>query len=228
VCAALVPLRASVPNTDIALVLVAAVVAVAANGHRLAGLLASAVAAAAFDFFLTAPFQNFAIHARVDVETTVLLLVVGAGVTEIAVRGRRSRLRAATDERLLDAIGSTSAVASSASGPYELIQHVTDQVQELLGLRACKYEATRYGGMPRLQPDGRIRVGGSSWDVDEYGMPDTDVELLAAVAGTVHGRLVLSPDPGVVPTAAARRCAALLAEQLAGSLATPHRPARTA
>src|SRR5512135_1736430 len=45
VTAVLVPLRTSFANTDAALVLVAVVVAVAANGNRLAGVLAAVSAA---------------------------------------------------------------------------------------------------------------------------------------------------------------------------------------
>ena len=46
--AILVPFRASFPNTDAALALLLVVVAVAANGYRLAGILA-AVSAAVFE-----------------------------------------------------------------------------------------------------------------------------------------------------------------------------------
>ena len=49
----LVPFRTSFPNTDAALALILVVVAVAAIGHRVAGALAAASAAAWFDFFLT-------------------------------------------------------------------------------------------------------------------------------------------------------------------------------
>ena len=51
--AILVPFRTSFPNTDAALALLLVVVAVAANGYRLAGYLAALSAAAWFDFFLT-------------------------------------------------------------------------------------------------------------------------------------------------------------------------------
>jgi K+-sensing histidine kinase KdpD len=50
-----VPFRASFPNTDAALALLLVVVAVAANGYRLAGYLAALAAAVWFDFFLTRP-----------------------------------------------------------------------------------------------------------------------------------------------------------------------------
>jgi K+-sensing histidine kinase KdpD len=52
---------------DAALVLVVVIVAVAANGHRLAGLLAALSAAAWFDFFLTAP-HRMAWHGMASVQ----------------------------------------------------------------------------------------------------------------------------------------------------------------
>ena len=92
--AVLVPFRGSFPNTDAALALILVVVAVAANGYRLAGILAAVSAAAWFDFFLTRPYERFAITRRADIETTVLLLVIGVAVTEIAVWGRRQHAAA--------------------------------------------------------------------------------------------------------------------------------------
>ena len=57
------------------------VVAVAASGYRLAGYLAAVSTAAWFDFFLTQPYERFSITHRTDaIETTVLLLVIGANV----------------------------------------------------------------------------------------------------------------------------------------------------
>ena len=49
--AVLVPFRTSFPNTDAALALVLVVVAVAANGNRLAGVLAALSAAVWFDVY---------------------------------------------------------------------------------------------------------------------------------------------------------------------------------
>src|SRR5262245_65821231 len=64
--AILVPFRHDFPNTDAALALVLVVVAVAANGYRLAGYLAALSAAVWFDFFLTRPYEEFAITRRED------------------------------------------------------------------------------------------------------------------------------------------------------------------
>ena len=98
--AILVPFRASFPNTDAALALLLVVVAVAANGYRLAGFLAAVSVAVWFDFFLTQPYERFTITRRTDIETTVLLLVIGVAVTEIAVWGRRQRVTASRRGRL--------------------------------------------------------------------------------------------------------------------------------
>jgi len=65
--AILVPFRTSFPNTDAALALILVVVAVAANGDRLAGVLAAVSAAVWFDFFLTQPYERFSITSRTDI-----------------------------------------------------------------------------------------------------------------------------------------------------------------
>ncbi len=75
--AALVPLRQRVNNTNIALILVAIIVAVAATGGRSPGLLAAMTTTLSFDFFHTQPYESFTITRRTDIETAALLLVVG-------------------------------------------------------------------------------------------------------------------------------------------------------
>ena len=98
--AVLVPFRASFPDTDAALAMLLVVVAVAANGDRLAGVLAAVSTAVWFDFFLTQPYERFTITRRTDIETTVLLVVIGVAVTEIAVWGRRHYVIASLAGRL--------------------------------------------------------------------------------------------------------------------------------
>ncbi|MFE6156682.1 DUF4118 domain-containing protein [Streptomyces sp. NPDC057889] len=86
VALALVPFRTGLSQTNAALVLVVVVVAIAALGSRPAGALAALSAAAWFDFFLTRPYQTFDINASDDIETAVLLLIVGLIVSQIAAR----------------------------------------------------------------------------------------------------------------------------------------------
>jgi K+-sensing histidine kinase KdpD len=49
-----------------------------------------------FDFFLTQPCEQFSITRRTDIETAVLLLVIGVAVTEIAVWDAASRWQRAS------------------------------------------------------------------------------------------------------------------------------------
>src|SRR6476661_4020881 len=77
----LLPLRGHIANTDVALLLVLAVVGVAANGFRAAGWAAAVSAAVWFDFFWTRPYEQLTITGRADIESFVLLLAVGVAVT---------------------------------------------------------------------------------------------------------------------------------------------------
>jgi len=59
--AVLLPWRGSWSNTNVALLLVVAVVAIACLGSRLAGALAAVSAAVWFDFFFTVPYGRLTI-----------------------------------------------------------------------------------------------------------------------------------------------------------------------
>ena len=114
--ALLAPLRTEIANTDAALILV--LVVVAANGYRVAGILAALSAAVWFDFFLTAPYHTFAISKRADIETTVLLMLVGIAVTELAVWGRSQHAEAGRRAGYLAGVqAAAQAVASGTSRP---------------------------------------------------------------------------------------------------------------
>ena len=91
VAAILLPWRASWSNTNVALLLVVAVVAVAVLGSRTAGALAAVSAFAWFDFFFTRPYERFTIRGSADITTAVLLLVVGLAVSQLAARARQMR-----------------------------------------------------------------------------------------------------------------------------------------
>jgi K+-sensing histidine kinase KdpD len=99
--AILLPWRSSWPNTNVALLLVAVVVAVAALGNRAAGALAALGAAAWFDFFFTVPYQRFTIRSSADVTTFILLLAVGVTVSQLAARARRLKVITITDATYL-------------------------------------------------------------------------------------------------------------------------------
>jgi hypothetical protein len=220
--AVLIPFRDSFPNTDAALALVLVVVAVAAAGWRLAGILAAVSAAAWFDFFLTVPYERFTITRRADVETTVLILAVGIAVTEIAVRRRRHGTAAARRAGYLDGISAAARAVATGTEPQLLIDQVCGQLTRLLGLSACRFQdgAAGIGSPPRLLRDGRVVAAGQTWDAGLVGLPPgRETELLAEAGGLLQGRFLLTPGPQARPTLEQRLVAVGLVDQAAAALA---------
>ena len=220
-CLALIPWRTDLANTDLALVLVLVVVAVAATGRRLAGITAAASAAVWFDFFLTRPYEQFTITARQDVETTVLLLLVGLAVTEIAHRGRRHLERAAAQTGHLEGLRlAAEAVSGDGTDRAPLIDHVRTQLIDLLGASACRFvEGTGDPG-PFLAADGLLVWGEQIWDVDHVGLPVQVATVVPAVAhGRTVGRFLVTAAPDTRPPLAQRRLAVALANLVAVTLA---------
>jgi K+-sensing histidine kinase KdpD len=222
--AVLVPFRASFPNTDAALAMLVVVVAVAANGDRLAGVLAAVSTAVWFDFFLTQPYERFTITRRTDIETTVLLLVIGVAVTELAVWGRRHYAIASRRAGYLDGINNAArAVAAGGSAPA-LIDQVSGQLVALLSLRSCvfQYGVAGLGRPARLHHDGSVTIGELRWAVDDEGFPPGDAELLVEGGGVFQGRFLMTPAPGARPGLERRLLAVAFADQAGAALASGH------
>ena len=227
VCAALAAVRESVPSDNAVLVLVLVVVAVAATGSRVPGIVAALSSAVWFDFFLTRPFHHFAIADRDDVETAVLLTLVGIGVTEIALWGRRQQAQLSEREGYLTGvISAADLVARGQATPQVVLDFVGHQIVDVLRLDSCTYVAGPPGSHPRLERDGRVTRDGSTIDVDRTGLPVNDViELPVGRAGDAPGRFVLTAASRVVwTTPEQRRVAVTLADQAASVLTSGDEP----
>ena len=216
----LVPFRTGFPNTDAALALMLVVVAVAANGYRLAGALAAVSAAVWFDFFLTRPYERFTITRTADIETTVLILVIGMAVTEIAVWGRRQHLAASRRAGYLEGINAAAEAVAVGGSPSALTDQVSDQLTRLLLLRSCRFQYGVAGlGKPaRLRHDGQLMSGDRARDIGRDGMP-AEIELLVENQGILQGRFLMSPHPGSRPTLEQRLVAVAFADQVGAALA---------
>jgi hypothetical protein len=213
--------RQQFPATDAALVLVLVVVAVAANGYRLAGDVAALSAAVWFDFFLTRPYDRLAIDRPVDVKTTVLLLIVGFAVTELAVWGRRQAALASGRSAYLDGIRAATEVVASGGSGWDLERNVAQTLIELLGLASCRFEygVAGVGDPARLRQDGEIEWQRGLWDVDRKGLPtDVDLELIVESGGLLVGRYLMRANPGSRPTRSQRLVAVTLAVQVGAAL----------
>jgi K+-sensing histidine kinase KdpD len=220
--AILIPFRGSFPNTDAALALVLVVVAVAAAGYRLAGILAALSAAVWFDFFLTMPYERFTITRSTDIETTVLLLAVGVAVTEIAVRGRAQHAAAARRAGYLDGINTAARAVATGNQAQLVVEQVSADLTRLLSLSACRFQdgAAGIGHPPRLLRSGQIMTAHGTWDPLRQGLPTgRETELLAEAGGLLQGRFLLTPGPRTRPTREQLLVAVALADQAGAALA---------
>jgi len=219
VCAVLLPARGHLANTNVALILVVVAVSVAATGHRPAGYLAALSAGVWFDFFFTRPYQRFSIDDRSDIVTAVLLLAVGAAVTELAVWGRRQA--AAAERRRVYLAGIEAAAAAGAVGGSAgaMVRQVSDQLVTALGLRGCRFQlgVAGVGNPARLGRDGQITLDGRRWEAVDLPT-DRDIELRVEKGGRLYGRYLLTAGPGTRPSLGDRRLAVTLADQVGAAL----------
>ena len=135
-----VPVRTRLPNADLALILVLAVLGVGAAGRRLAVLAAAVSAAFWFDFFATRPFEHPAISRTPDLETTLVLALVAIVGGEMAIRIVRHRSRARTDEARLTSISGAASLLASGEELALVVQAVGQELQRLLSLESCTFE----------------------------------------------------------------------------------------
>jgi hypothetical protein len=217
-CTALVPFRDNIANTNAALMLVLVVVVFAATGQRVAGIVAALSAGLWFDFFLTSPYESIAIRSDNDIETALLLLVVGVGVTELAMWGRRQQAQASRDQGYVAGISAASeTVARGSASPSELIAAVSRQLTAVLGVESVRFDYGTGLDYPRLHANGTVTWRRTRWDVGE-GLPDTDreIELIAESGGGFRGRFLLTVPRGLRFS----RTQVLVATSLAGGVAS--------
>lgn len=223
--AILVPFRTNFANTDAALAMILLVVAVAAAGNRLAGYAAAVSSAAWFDFFLTRPYEQFAINRATDIETTVLLLVIGVAVTEIAVWGRRQHAVAGRRAGYLDGINDAARAVATGDSPATLTDRIAASLALLLSLRSCQFQYGVAGiGRPaRLHDNGEVVLAGKAYDLRSDSLPaGTDLELLVESGGRLRGRFLMQLQPGARPTREQLLVALALADQAGAAFAASY------
>ena len=220
VAAAMVPLRGHVQIANLALVLVLVVVLAAALGGRGAGAVGAVVAALSFDFFLTQPYLSLQIESADDVETTLVLLVIGLVVGEIVVRARRSRRAATRGADEVARLHRVSELAATGAPVDEIIRVLEQELTELLGLRDCWFEpGPTLRPLPYLKRNGAV-VGAHEhhFTGDGIALPP-EVELTVLGRGREVGRFVLVAHQQTGTSLEQRSTAIALADQLGAVLA---------
>jgi K+-sensing histidine kinase KdpD len=239
-CAVLSAFRDSIANTNAALGLVLLIVAAASTGIRAAGLVAALSSAAWFDFFLTQPYNQFAITDPADIETAVLLVLVGIAVSEIALWGRRQQANASREQGYLDGVLTTAAtVAAGRRSTTSLIDDVCAQIVDVLQLDGCRFDLRRIDTgndatgsvdtgtnsiLATLNDDATMTYNGRPYDVHQLGLPtDSEIALPVQSGGLARGRLLLTAATRMVrPTVEQLRVAVALANQVGAALSAPH------
>ena len=143
--AALIPLRDTIVSTNVALLLVVTVVAFAATGRRAAAVLAAVSAAVGFNLFHTEPYLSLRISSSDDLETALLLLVVGLAVGELAVRGRRARALVVQERQDLASIRGLGALVADGEDADYVLLATASELTHLLGLVDCRFEVEPRG-----------------------------------------------------------------------------------
>lgn len=217
-------LRDDVTAATAALVIVLIVVASAAAGDRWAGIVSAVSGGLWFDYFLAAPFNRFTIADPHNVEVTVLLVIVGIAVTEVALWGRRQEAKASSRAGYLDGVLRTSQIVAGELSSTALADQVATHLTDLLGLDACRFvtSTTVSPDSAVLSPDGKVTVRGAQANVDRDGLPNMEETVLPVQHhGVVHGQFLLTAATQIVrPSLEQRRIAVLLANQVGAAYLT--------
>jgi hypothetical protein len=189
--AILIGVRDTMFSTNAALVLVLAVLAAAIVGGRWGGAVSAVVAALCFDFFFTRPYYSFTIDRRDDVETMVVLLVVGLVVGELVVRSRRTQRVAAASRREVNQIRRVAELAAGNGPNGRLISIVEQELVALLGARGARFEHPPYQTTLAHLGHGMISLPGYEATGGRPLGPPNEIELPVWGHGREIGRIVL-------------------------------------
>lgn len=222
VAGVLVGIRDEIDSANVALLLVLVVLAAGVVGGRFPGAVGAVVGALSFDFFHTVPYGSLSIASRDDVETTLLLLVVGLVAGQIAVRARRSRSLATARRSEIEQLHHVAEMVAKGASLADVERVVCVELSLLLTLRDCRYEAEpSIRVLPRLERNGAITAARYRHLGEEgFSLPVDGVEIPVLVGGRERGRLVLMPEPDVGVSLDRRLVAVAIADQLGAALSS--------
>jgi hypothetical protein len=216
--AVMIPLRSHVLNTSLALAMVVVVALVVLPGHRLAALIAGLSAGVWFDFFFTKPYESFSIERSADVQTTVLLALVGVLIGEIAARRRQARGEMTTARGEVLSLYVIAEMLAAGSKAEQVVTLVGEQLRELLFLVDSRYQPGVWEqNGPVLERSGELHYGRLEWDLDRDGFPNRDVILPVEAGRHRFGSYILRGPALGVPISQDRRLAAVALSDLAGA-----------
>jgi Domain of unknown function (DUF4118) len=218
----LVAFRGELFSTNAALVLVLPVLAAAIVGGRRGGAASAVIAALCFDFFFTHPYYSFTIDNRDELETTVVLLVVGLVVGELVARVRRSQQLATASRREVNQVRRVAELAAASGPTGRLISIVEHELVELLDARSARFERPPYPTTLLRLGHGVLTLPADEGSTGRRFGPSNELELPIWGQGLEIGRLVLvlpHASSAVEISADDRALAMTLVDQLGAVLA---------
>jgi K+-sensing histidine kinase KdpD len=216
--AVMATIRTHTQPSNLALIMVLVVAVSVVPGYRLPALAAGLSAGLWFDFFLTRPYGQFSIQRSSDIQTTVLLAVVGVVVGEIAARRRKAHAigRLAQDEVV--GLYVVAQMLSAGARPQVVLDTVAEQLKDLLLLDSCRFDPSGPTSTdPLIDRAGELEYERADWSVGRDGLPQADVSLPVDSAGETVGRFVLRAPKIGVPLGSDRLLAAVALSDLAGA-----------
>lgn len=235
VLAACVPVAASgglhlvkdlVANSAAALILVLLVVGFAATGDRVAGLLAGLASALGFSYFLTAPYLSLRIDDTEDLQLAILLLLVGAAVTELALWGVRQSAAASQQAGFITGVLESADLAAGVARLPDALERVSERIRKTLGAERVSFEYGEHDSAAAIiNRDGSVRCQGADLDVRAHGLPtDRHTVIPVAQRGAQVGYFQITTATTLVrPTREQLRVAGLLAGQWSLGVVAPER-----
>lgn len=162
-----------------------------------------------------------------DIQTAALLTLVGFAAALILCGRRKRHTHANEQQAQLSGILRTAGIVAAGSSHTEgVIEHVADQLVELLGIDDCYFDSDIRNEAPAaLVRDGTVVRRGRDLDVERFGLPtDCEIELRVHHNGVTRGRFLLVASTRLaLPSLAQRQVAVALADQVGAALATHDR-----
>jgi Domain of unknown function (DUF4118) len=222
VAAGLIPLRDHVAAADTALLLALVILVAATLGGRLTGAAAAVEAAVAFDLFFTKPYYSLRINRAEDLETAVLMLIVGVAIGEIVTRGKRHRFAAHVSRSNLARVSRITELAAGGEPPGRLIRVARTELIDLLDVNDAEFERPPFlDALPRLSHAGLSIPPNPGRELRDDSRRSSRIELPIWAEGLEVGRFVLTlaeDATGLEFAPEARTSALALADRLGVAL----------
>lgn len=195
VAGALVGVRDELDNANVALILMAIVIAAGIVGGRVAGITVAVVASLSFNFFHTKPYQSLRISRGNDAITAALLFVSGLVVGEVANRRRKAKEVATSRSVEVERLHELARRVAEARPLAEVWDEVRRDLVEALDATDVWFEpadtVSASGALPKVAASGVVEGRVYHWVGTGFALPKEGVQLRVGSEATPHGRVVL-------------------------------------